>query len=115
MAGDFSSDFNTDFSGGINPPTQIRPGSKPLYKPPTAVQTIQMPFLAIVQRADPGWARWKHREIEYEFTRREFWADPYTSGPYNPIFDNPVFGEQLVTDTGLTITDDNGNPIVVNP
>lgn len=56
----------------------------PLYKPPTRVTTIQIPFLAIVNRADPDRERLKHREPNlYEWTHRKyFWEDPYHVGAF---------------------------------
>jgi len=54
----------------------------PLYKPPTRVTTIQIPFLAIVNRADPDRERFKHRDIEYEFSGKNKVSDPYVTGPY---------------------------------
>jgi hypothetical protein len=57
--------------------------ASPLYKPPTKVTTIQMPFLAIVNRADPERERDKHRDVEYEFSGKVKLADPYVWGSYN--------------------------------
>ena len=54
-----------------------------VYNPPTKVSTLEMPYLAMVTRADPDWARLKHREIEYEFQGRVFRADPAVRGAYN--------------------------------
>lgn len=53
-----------------------------VYNPPTKVTTIQMPYLALVVRADPEFERRKHREVEYEFERKLFVADPYVRGAY---------------------------------
>lgn len=53
------------------------------YNPPTRVVTTERPFLAIVARADPDFERMKYREIEYEFSRRVFRANPYQRGAYN--------------------------------
>jgi hypothetical protein len=55
----------------------------PLYKPPTRVTTVQMPYLALVNQADENWARRKHREVEYEFYDKIFLADPYVRGAYD--------------------------------
>ncbi|MGP0093140.1 MAG: hypothetical protein ACLPKB_24845 [Xanthobacteraceae bacterium] len=55
----------------------------PLYKPPTNVSTIQIPYQVLVTRADPEFERRKHREVEYEFQGRAFLADPYVRGAYN--------------------------------
>lgn len=54
----------------------------PLYKPPTRVTTIQIPFLAIVNRADPSREKFKHRDVEYEFSGKVKVSDPYHTGPY---------------------------------
>ncbi len=61
-----------------------------LYNPPTKVVTLQIPWLALIMRADPDWARNKAREPEYEFTRRDFYCNNNIQGPYNPVFDNPT-------------------------
>ena len=55
----------------------------PLYKPPIGVTTVSIPYQAIVTRADPNWARYKFREIEYEFSGKVFIANPYKRGPYD--------------------------------
>ena len=59
----------------------------PLYKPPTKVTTTQVPWLSIVQRADPNFERAKHHEQEYapwySGQGRTFYADPYRRGAYN--------------------------------
>jgi hypothetical protein len=88
--------------------------NKPLYKPPTRVATIEMPFISIVQRSDPSWAHYKHREVEYQFSRREFWADPYIRGPYNPVFDNPVepLAFAFTDETGAAILTSGGSQII---
>lgn len=54
-----------------------------LYKPSTYVSNIVIPWLSIVQRADPDWARDKFRQVEYRLTNRVFWANPYTRGSFN--------------------------------
>lgn len=56
----------------------------PLYKPPTQVTTRNYTWLGVVTKADPDWARYRHREIQYEMTRRYWLADPDTDGPYSP-------------------------------
>lgn len=55
----------------------------PLYRPATKVQTSQVPYLALVTQADPDFERRKHREPQYEFSGRVFFADPYTSNSYD--------------------------------
>jgi hypothetical protein len=37
---------------------------------------MQYPWLALVSAADPDFQRKKHREVEYEFAGRNFYADP---------------------------------------
>lgn len=100
----------------------------PLYKPPTRVATIELPYLAMVVHADPDWARDKYWEKFYEFGhRRTFWANPYISGPYNPNFDNPAPGPShasnpppqnklgiLLTDAGTAILSDSGEELLVD-
>jgi hypothetical protein len=55
----------------------------PLYRPPTKVTTVEMPYLALVNQADPSFQTRKFREVEYETTKRVFVADPYVRGAYN--------------------------------
>jgi hypothetical protein len=40
------------------------------------------PWLVLVSEADPNFARDKHREIEYEFSGRRFYADRSKRGAY---------------------------------
>lgn len=53
------------------------------YNPPTKVQSISIPYLALVTRADEEFQRRKHREVEYEFAGKVFLADPYIRGAYD--------------------------------
>jgi hypothetical protein len=55
-----------------------------LYKPPTRVTTISIPLLAIVNRADPGRERLKHRDDErFDFSSgKVFLEDPYKRGSF---------------------------------
>lgn len=53
------------------------------YRPPIKGSVLEIPLLALVMRADPEWGRYRTREVEYEFTRRIFWANPLTRGAYN--------------------------------
>ncbi len=59
----------------------------PLYRPPTRVVTVEIPFLALVTQSDPEFERRKHREVEYVIQRngRIFLADPYVRGAYNRL------------------------------
>lgn len=56
-----------------------------LYKPPTKVTTVPIPFLAEVVRVDPSFEQRKHREMEYPDGggRWARFADPYKRGAYN--------------------------------
>lgn len=56
------------------------------YQPPTQVTTSQLPYLGLVAQADPGWARDKFWEIEYEFSGHIFENNPYgVTGPYGRL------------------------------
>lgn len=55
----------------------------PRYLPPTKVQTALIPYLALVTQADPEFERRKHREAQYAFTGRVFYADPYNANTYD--------------------------------
>jgi len=57
----------------------------PRYFPPTRVVTLQTPFLAIVTRADPDWARARHYEPQFEFTGRTFYVNQDIDGAYSPF------------------------------
>ena len=46
------------------------------------VTVTSRPWLVLVTQADPNFERDKHHEIEYEFTGRWFYADPYNRGAY---------------------------------
>jgi hypothetical protein len=59
-------------------------GTTSLYKPPTRISILQIPYAALVAQADPYWSSSKHRELAYVFAGRAFFYDPYTSGPYAP-------------------------------
>ena len=48
----------------------------------TKFPTVARPWLTLVIAADPNFERDKHHEIEYEFTGRWFYADPYNRGAY---------------------------------
>lgn len=45
--------------------------------------SLQIPWLTIVQDADPDWNRDKSRELEYEFSRRTFFANRGARGAYH--------------------------------
>ncbi len=55
----------------------------PRYNPPTQVTTLNVPYAALVNRADPDYQRRKRREVEYEFSGRVFYADPNVRGAFN--------------------------------
>lgn len=57
----------------------------PLYKPPTKVRTVSMPFKTLVVRADPDFEQAKRREVFYEFSNgRVFRENNAVQGPYAP-------------------------------
>ncbi len=43
---------------------------------------IDIPYERLVREMDPDWQRDKHREVEYEFSRRSFTADRTRRGAY---------------------------------
>lgn len=69
----------------------------PRYRPPTRVVTTQIPYLALVTQADPDFERRKHREVEYEFQRRVFLANPYVRGAYNRLDNTYAVGQPYGT------------------
>lgn len=58
-----------------------------LYRPPTRVSTLEIPYLAMVIQADPDFERKKHRESQmwqYGFrSNSEHYVDPTKQGVYN--------------------------------
>jgi hypothetical protein len=54
-----------------------------VYNPPTRTTTLEMPFAALVARVDPNFNRDRYREVEYQFTKRVFVANPAIRGAYN--------------------------------
>ena len=53
------------------------------------VSSITIPFLQVVLNLDPAFQRNKHDELFYPFGEaghraRDFYGDPYVSGPYAP-------------------------------
>jgi hypothetical protein len=65
-----------------------------LYNPPTKVTTCEQPYLALVSKADPDFQRYKYREVEYNFQRRSFIFNPYTSGAYSRLSNTYPVGAQ---------------------
>lgn len=66
----------------------------PLYRPPTRVTSIQVPWLALVTRADPDFERRKHREVEYVTAGNTvFWADPQNRGAYDGLSNTYPVGQ----------------------
>lgn len=55
----------------------------PLYKPPTKVVVVEVPFKALVVRADPDYERDKRWEPFYETSGRTFYGNNQTAGPYS--------------------------------
>jgi hypothetical protein len=52
------------------------------YRPPTKVHSTVIQFKSMVVRADPEFETKKRREPFYEFSRRTFYGNNATSGPY---------------------------------
>lgn len=94
----------------------------PLYKPPTKVTTIQIPFLAMVNRADPDRERTKHREPQFfEFSHgKVFYADPFHVGSFSiPLkrvsiaYSGGTFNQGDITGVGkdfIYVTSTNASP-----
>ena len=57
----------------------------PRYTPSTKVKTLQMPYKALVLRADPEFEAAKRKEPFYEFTGRRFDEDTSKQGPYSDV------------------------------
>ena len=83
-----------------------------LYNPPTKGTTIEMPFLALVTRADPEFERRKYREVEYEFSGRFFLANPYQRGLFNRLSNVYPVGQPYGTLD--TLIEENLQPTVGN-
>jgi hypothetical protein len=58
--------------------------SAPLYRPPTRVTSISIPFKSIVDRADPDRERGLHREPEFwvSHSGKMIYADPFNVGAF---------------------------------
>lgn len=52
------------------------------YKPPTRVISTVIPYLTIVNAADPDLQRETRREPFYEFTKHTFYGNNFKSGAY---------------------------------
>jgi hypothetical protein len=48
----------------------------------SAVRNVVMPFMSWIVQADANFQAEKRREVEYETTRRIFYADPARRGAY---------------------------------
>lgn len=57
------------------------------YNPPIRVRTIEVPWKAMVLRAEPNFEIEKRKEPFYEFTGRRFTGDTSRSGAYAPETD----------------------------
>lgn len=54
------------------------------YNPPTRVVTVQKPWLALVNQADPEYARSRRNEVDHiTSSGRSFKCDPLMRGAYN--------------------------------
>jgi hypothetical protein len=47
-----------------------------------STRTLNIPWRAMVLRADPDYEREKREQVEYKFTGREFKANPEKRGAY---------------------------------
>lgn len=57
-----------------------------VYRPPVQVRTVQMPYRALVLRADPDFERSKRKEPFYQFSNgRRFDEDTSRQGPYSTV------------------------------
>jgi hypothetical protein len=84
-----------------------------LYKPFTAVSTIEQPFLSLITRADPGWARGKYWDVEYEFSNKPYFSNPYQRGSFNRLSNVYPVGQWQGGPDPLVI--ENLEPTVGNP
>lgn len=51
-------------------------------------RSIDVPWLSVVQDADPDYHKEKLREVEYRFERKKFYANPAERGAYGiPAYD----------------------------
>jgi hypothetical protein len=87
----------------------------PRYQPPTRVQTVQMPYLALVNQSDPDFQRAKFWEPEYLLGNRYSFANRYQRGAYNRQTNTYPVGQQyggldpLIT-AALATTAGNSSP-----
>lgn len=49
------------------------------------VRNLELPYLALVLRADPDFEAARRRDIFYEFTGRTFREDTSRQGPYSTV------------------------------
>ncbi len=54
-----------------------------LYKPPTYVVTRSQPYLTLVTAVDGRWAHDKFKEVQYEFSGRVIYHNPYWGAVYS--------------------------------
>jgi hypothetical protein len=107
LSGDFPfDDFNSDFSGGYPGDVVVGDGSAATPLPPFAGEEggfyvidpntrgaapmngatrLEVPILTIIKREDPTFFRDRRDQLEYEFSRRSFHADPMTRGAYGQV------------------------------
>lgn len=56
------------------------------YNPPTKVRTLQIPYKALVLKADPDFEQAKRKEPFYEFSGgRRFDENTAVQGPYSTV------------------------------
>lgn len=66
-------------------------------------RTTEIHWETIIRRDDPDFYRERRKEIEYEFTRRTFFADGSTRGLYGP---EPTNLSYLIDSTGSAFVTD---------
>lgn len=61
---------------------------------------VAVPFLTIIKRQDPDFFRDRRDQLEYEFSRRSFHADPMTRGAYGQVVGPDDFFQTSTPDVG---------------
>lgn len=54
-----------------------------MYKPANGTSRREIPYRSLVNSIDPELERAKHHEVEYDFPRHWFYADPDKRGAFN--------------------------------
>lgn len=69
----------------------------------SAPKSTTTPYMSWITQADPDFQAEKHRQVEYETSRRVFTADPYRRGAYDGTYLLSDDGRILLADDGATI------------